>query len=101
MNNPLIYSIIKYLETKSNLTDYEKDILDSFRELTKVPEDKNGIIKQLINNKKYNLEEEEFALAEIQTQMQAVLKPLAELSIEELKGNLYNQLFLLCSKYKF
>lgn len=78
MNNQLIDSIVKYLETKSNLTEYEKDILDSFRELTKIPVDKNGIIKQLINNRKYDLGEGEFALAEIQTQMQAALKPLSQ-----------------------
>ena len=50
---------------------------------------------------KYNIEKEELLLAEAQTQMKAVIKPITELSNDELKGNLYNQLLIMCSKYKY
>ncbi len=98
MNNQVIDAIIKYLESKSQLTEYEKDIIDTSREINKFPEDRDGILKQLSKNKKYNIEKEELLLAEAQTQMKAVIKPITELSNDELKGNLYNQLLIMCSK---
>ncbi len=101
MNNQVIDAIIKYLESKSQLTEYEKDIIDTSREINKFPEDRDGILKQLSKNKKYNIEKEELLLAEAQTQMKAVIKPITELSNDELKGNLYNQLLIMCSKYKY
>ncbi len=101
MNNQIIDAIIKYLESKSQLTEYEKDIIDTSREINKFPEDRDGILKQLSKNKKYNIEKEELLLAEAQTQMKAVIKPITELSNDELKGNLYNQLLIMCSKYKY
>ena len=101
MNNQVIDAIIKYLESKSQITEYEKDIIDTTREINKFPEDRDGILKQLSKNKKYNIEKEELLLAEAQTQMKAVIKPITELSNDELKGNLYNQLLIMCSKYKY
>ena len=101
MNNQVIDAIIKYLESKSQLTEYEKDIIDTSREINKFPEDRDGILKQLSKNKKDNIEKEELLLAEAQTQMKAVIKPITELSNDELKGNLYNQLLIMCSKYKY
>ena len=101
MNNQVIDAIIKYLESKSQLTEYEKDIIDTSREINKFPEDRDGILKQLSKNKKYNIEKEELLLAEAQTQMKAVIKPITELPNDELKGNLYNQLLIMCSKYKY
>ena len=101
MNNQVIDAIIKYLESKSQLTEYEKDIIDTSREINKFPEDRDGILKQLSKNKKYNIEKEELLLTEAQTQMKAVIKPITELSNDELKGNLYNQLLIMCSKYKY
>ena len=101
MNNQVIDAIIKYLESKSQITEYEKDIIDTSREINKFPEDRDGILKQLSKNKKYNIEKEELLLAEAQTQMKAVIKPITELSNDELKGNLYNQLLIMCSKYKY
>ena len=56
MNNQVIDAIIKYLESKSQLTEYEKDIIDTSREINKFPEDRDGILKQLSKNKKYNIE---------------------------------------------
>lgn len=100
MNNQVIDAIIGYLEYKSNLTDYEKDIIDSYRELNKFPEDRNSILKQLHKNKKYNIEKEELLLAAERTNMNVVIKPIYQLSNDELKSNLYNQLLILCSKYK-
>lgn len=83
MNNQVIDAIIKYLESKSQLTEYEKDIIDTSREINKFPEDRDGILKQLSKNKKYNIEKEELLLAEAQTQMKAVIKPITELSSPE------------------
>ena len=99
MNNQIIDAAIEYIESKSQLTEYEKDIIDTFKELNKNPEDRNGLLKQIINNKKYNIGKEELFLAEAQTQMNAVIKPVSQLSNEELKGNLFNQLLIMCSKY--
>ena len=50
MNNQVIDAIIKYLESKSQLTEYEKDIIDTSREINKFPEDRDGILKQLSKN---------------------------------------------------
>lgn len=101
MNNQIIDAIIEYIESKSELTEYEKDIIDTFKELNKNPEDRNDLLNQIINNKKYNIEKEECFLAEAQTQMKAVSKPISQLSTEELKGNLFNQLIIMCSKYNY
>lgn len=76
MNNKVIDAVIKFLESKSNLTEYEKDIIDTSRELNKFPEDRNAILKQLSKNKKYDIEKEELLLAEAQIQMKAVIKPI-------------------------
>ncbi len=100
MDNDSIDRVIKMLENKLNLTEIEKDIIDSYHELSKNPVDRDGIIKQICINKKYNIFEEEKTLAKIQTGGKAVSVSLDKLTIEELKANLYNQLLILCSKIK-
>lgn len=100
MNNDIIDSVIKILEEKLDLTDFEKDILDSYHELSKNPVDRDSIIKQIRINKKYSILTEEVALVEYQTGGKAISVPFENLSTDELKGNLYNQLFILCSKIK-
>lgn len=100
MNNDIIEIVIKMLENKLNLTEIEKDILDGYYELSKNPVDRDSIIKQISNNKKYNILIEEVALDEFQTGGKTVSIPFEKLSTDELKGNLYNQLFILCSKIK-
>ena len=93
-------SVIKMLENKLNLIEIEKDILDGYYELSKNPVDRDSVIKQIRINKKYNILKEEVALAEFQTGGKAISIPFEELSTDELRGNLYNQLFILCSKIK-
>ncbi len=100
MNNDIIESVIKMLENKLNLIEIEKDILDGYYELSKNPVDRDSVIKQIRINKKYNILKEEVALAEFQTGGKAISIPFEELSTDELRGNLYNQLFILCSKIK-
>ena len=51
MDNNIIDAVIKYLETKLNLNELEKDIVNTYRELTKQPIDRNGMIKKIKENK--------------------------------------------------
>ena len=101
MSESVIDIVIKYLEEKSNLTDLEKDIVDSYREYVKRDSDKDDLIKTLVQNKaKYRFVIEERMLAQVQTSFTSEMKPFNDLSMEELKANLYNQILILCTKYK-
>ncbi len=100
MDNNIIDAVIKYLETKLNLNELEKDIVDTHRELTKQPIDRNGLIKKIKENKaKQGFVMQEKILANIQTNYTSKLIPLEDLTDDELSANLANQLLLLCSKY--
>ena len=100
MDNNIIDAVIKYLETKSNSNELEKDILNTYRELTKQPFDRNGLIKKIKENKaKQGFVMQEKILANIQTNYTSKLIPLEDLTDDELSSNLVNQLLLLCSKY--
>lgn len=101
MSESVIDIVIKYLEEKSNLTDLEKDIVDSYREYVKRDSDKDDLIKTLVQNKaKYRFVIEERMLAQVQTNFTSEMKPFNDLSMVELKANLYNQILILCTKYK-
>lgn len=100
MVNNIVDTVIKYLETKLNLNELEKDIVDTYRELTKQPIDRNGLIKKIKENKaKQGFIMQEKILANIQTNYTSKLVPLEDLTDDELSANLENQLLLLCSKY--
>ena len=100
MDNNIIDAVIKYLETKLNLNELEKDIVNTYRELTKQPIDRNGMIKKIKENKaKQGFVMQENILANIQTNYTSKLIPIEDLTDDELSANLGNQLLLLCSKY--
>ncbi|MBR2340869.1 MAG: hypothetical protein IKA72_00465 [Clostridia bacterium] len=100
MDDNIIDAVIKYLETKLNLNELEKDIVDTYRELTKQPIDRNGLIKKIKDNKaKQGFVMQEKILANIQTNYTSKIVPLENLTDDELSANLWNQLLLLCSKY--
>lgn len=98
MNDEIIEFVINILKNKLNLTEFEKDILDSYNLLLKKPIDRDGLVKQICINRKYNIYSQETAIAEIQTIGKTVSVPFYKLTNNELIVNLYNQLFILCSK---
>lgn len=51
LDETTIKSIIDYLEKKVNLTELEKDILDSVHDLKKYPADMNTLIARIVLNK--------------------------------------------------
>lgn len=102
MDDNIIDALIKYLETKLNLNELEEDIVDTYRELTKQPIDRNGLIKKIKENRaKQGFIRQEQTLANIQTNFTTKFVPLEDMPNNELCANLGNQLLLLCSKYHF
>ena len=95
MNN--IDIIIKMLLEKTNLLELEKDIVESYN--TYLKEDKKDIISKIVENRiKYNMIAAETSVAKMQTQGKTQLVPFDNLTNDELKNNLYNQILLMCTK---
>lgn len=95
--NKNIDIIIKILLEKTNLSELEKDIVESYN--TCLKEDKQDIINKIVENRmKYNMITAETNFAKIQTQGKAQLVSLENLTTAELKSNLYNQILLMCTK---
>ena len=96
MNNN-VDIIIKILLEKKNLSELEKDLVESYNTFLK--EDKQAIINKIVENRmKYNMIAAETSVAKIQTQGKARLVYLENLTNVELKSNLYNQILLMCTK---
>ena len=95
MNN--IDIIIKILLEKTNLSELEKDIVESYN--TYLKEDKKDIISKIVENRiKYNMITAETSVAKMQTQGKTQLVSFDNLTNDELKNNLYNQILLMCTK---
>lgn len=95
MNN--IDIIIKMLLEKTNLSELEKDIVESYN--TYLKEDKKDIISKIVENRiKYNMIAAETSVAKMQTQGKTQLVSFDNLTNDELKNNLYNQILLMCTK---
>ncbi len=99
MNDEVIDFAIKYIEKKANLTDLEKDILDSYYELSKSSIERSKIIAQIRKNRKHDILEKEAELVTAQTRGNAISIPLNQLTTDLLISNLKNQLLILCLKY--
>lgn len=101
--NEVIDAFIEALKSKFILSDIETDLLKSYNELSKRPEDRNSLINKILTNRgKYKdkgILSEETELAAIQTQWNMELKPLNELSLESLKVHLRNQIIYLYKLY--
>ena len=96
MNNN-IDIIINILLEKINLSELEKDIVESYN--TCLKEDKQAIINKILENRiKYHMIDAETSVAKMQTQGKTQLVSFEKLTTAELKSNLYNQILLMCIK---
>ena len=100
IKDQIIDGILKTLENKLNLTELEKDILDSIKDLKKLPVDRNALIKRIKENKaKYDdMMLKTFALLTIQSRELPVYKLYDEFSNEELQNYLITQIKILFTK---
>ncbi|MCH5259211.1 MAG: hypothetical protein J1F18_05620 [Lachnospiraceae bacterium] len=100
INDKMVDSILEVLESKLNLTEMQKDIIDSIRDLKKDPLDRNAIISRIKENKaKYgDMILKTLALFTIQTGELPVYKFYDDLSDDELQINLITQIKVLFAK---
>lgn len=89
------YSIlITFLKDKENITDLEKDILDTWNELQKNPFDRNSAQLQILqNNAKYP--DIFIAIGAMPT---TVIRPFEQATGADIQYNLENQLIALAAK---
>ena len=86
--------LMKYLEQKRDLTDLEKDILDTWNELQRVPFDCQSAQKQIVqNNAKYP--QIYTAIAALPT---TVVRPFDRVTESDLRYNLERQFAALAVK---
>lgn len=100
INDQIVDGILKALENKLNLTDLEKDILNSINDLMKIPLDRKALIERInINKTKYgDMIFKTLALLTIQTRELPTYKFYDEFSNEELQNYLITQIKVLFSK---
>ena len=100
MNDISTDLLIAILEEKANLSEVEKSVLNSCYELKK-EDNRDGLIRQIIENRKLEIWYKENFLAVIQTQGQSQSVPLTMLSTDDLKSNLYNQIIILLNEMTY
>ena len=94
MTNDVISVLIEFLKSKSIITDLEKDLLDTFNEYMKKPFDKNSAERKIVeNNAKYP----EIFCA-IFAKSTTVVKPFSQVTEDDIKYNLSQQVELLSTK---
>lgn len=100
LDNKLRYIILKYCESKANLTELDKDILDSCNDLYKNSIDRNAIIQRIITNrtKYFSLLQEEYIAHSIKQGQLTTPIPWDKLSDMDLQNNLQTQISVLLSK---
>lgn len=100
LDETTIKSIIDYLEKKVNLTELEKDILDSVHDLKKYLADRNTLIARIVLNKgKYKkLISEEYKAVTILTGQPPIYTPYENTTTASLQDSLSIQISILCSK---
>lgn len=100
MNDHIIEGIYKVLECTSYLTDLQKDILDSIRELEKCPLDRCSLVSRIkLNEAKYSdIIKSEFKTIIIQTGQFPIYKPIDKFSDNELYDKLRAQIKFLFLK---
>ncbi len=92
--NDAIEALIKQLKNKGYITDLEKDILDTANEINKNPFDrKSAETKIRSNNTKYP--DIFVAISSLPT---TAVRPFNQVSDDDVKYNLQNQLEMLCVK---
>ncbi len=86
--------LIELLRQTQNLTDLEKDILDTWNELQKVPFDRDSAQKQVMqNNVRYPI-----IWAEIKALPTTVVRPFDQATDSDIRYNLEKQLVALIVK---
>ena len=86
--------LIEYLRQKERITPLEKDILDTYNEIQKIPFDRNSAQTQILqNNEKYPE-----ILAAITALPTTVLRPFDQVTESDIQYNLGKQLEALVSK---
>ena len=86
--------LIEYLRQKERITPLEKDILDTYNEIQKIPFDRNSAQTQILqNNEKYPE-----ILAAIPALPTTVLRPFDQVTESDIRYNLGKQLEALVSK---
>ncbi len=86
--------LIEYLRQKERITPLEKDILDTYNEIQKIPFDRNSAQTQILqNNEKYPE-----ILAAITALPTTVLRPFDQVTESDIRYNLGKQLEALVSK---
>ena len=86
--------LIEYLRQKGRITPLEKDILDTYNEIQKIPFDRNSAQTQILqNNEKYPE-----ILAAITALPTTVLRPFDQVTESDIRYNLGKQLEALVSK---
>ena len=86
--------LIEYLRQKERITPLEKDILDTYNEIQKIPFDRNSAQTQILqNNEKYPE-----ILAAITALPTTVLRPFDQVTENDIRYNLGEQLEALAMK---
>ena len=86
--------LIECLRQKERITSLEKDILDTYNEIQKIPFDRNSAQTQILqNNEKYPE-----ILAAITALPTTVLRPFDQVTESDIRYNLGKQLEALVSK---
>ena len=94
MNHHTVEVFIEMLRQKNQLTDLESDCLDTFSAFFTKPFDADAAKERILcNNVKYP--DIFLAIAAMPT---TVTKPFSEVTDEDLKYNLYNQLMQMAAK---
>lgn len=86
--------IIEYLKQKHDITSLEKDILDTWNELTKYPFDMSSAQKKIVSN--YASHPDIYAL--VNAQPQTVIKPPEQITEMDFRYVLESQLAYLIKK---
>ena len=86
--------LIEYLRQKERITPLEKDILDTYNEIQKIPFDRNSAQTQILQNNENYPE----ILAAITALPTTVLRPFDQVTESDIRYNLGKQLEALVSK---
>ena len=97
INDQIIDAILKILECRLNLTELQKDIIDSIKVMKKNPSDRNALITRITENKsKYGIMLlKAFAMLSIQSKDLPLYKSYNDFSTDELQNYLLTQIKIL------
>lgn len=94
MNHKALESIVEYLKQKNHLSPLESDFIETWNALVSQPFDADAARQKIASN---NAKYPEIYMA-ITAMPAYVKRPISELTEEDLKYNLYNQLVQMAVK---